>query len=185
MVARHWVITTIVLGSLTVGVCSRFETWPQIADRLNVHRHDIEAGRNVDTAFDALHEELASTNHFGRMYAVTIFRDLGPKASRSVPWLIKTLDDPDPVVRRESALTLSMFGPASEPAMEALIAAVRRSPTADTAWFAIEALGNIGPPARQYVPELKEHLNRYRTAHGESYPGVDSAEEAIQKLESP
>ena len=174
----------ILLAGIAVGLAiyTQYETWPQIAERLNIHRKNIEAGIDVDAAYDALRIELESGSDFGRMYAATIFRDIGPDAARAVPWLSKSLNDPIPVVRRESALALSNIGPASEPAMDELMKTIRNSDS-DAAWFAAEAMGNIGSPAIAHLPELKQLLADTRAEYGDDAPFTDSLEDAVAKLE--
>ena len=174
----------ILLCLLAVGLAiyTQYETWPQIAERLNFHRKNIETGNDVDSAYDALRVELESGSDFGRMYAATVFGDLGPEASRAVPWLTQSLNDRDPVVRRESALALSNIGPASEPAMDELMKTIRRS-NSDAAWFAADAMGNIGSPAIPHLPGLKTQLKNTRTKYGVDAPFTVSLETAIAKIE--
>ena len=61
---------------------------------------------------------------------------------------------------------------------------IRRYPSTDAAWFAAEALGNIGQAAVVHLPDLRDHWIRYRKQYGDSNPGTESFEEAVQKLES-
>jgi HEAT repeat protein len=138
----------------------------------------------VDEAFEALHAELESPDYLTRLNTIIILGKIGPRAARAVPWLIETLGDSDPVIRRESALALAHFGSAAEPATDALMDTIRRYPSADAAWYAAEALGNIGQAAVVHLPDLRDHLARYRKQYGDSNPGTESFGEAVQKLES-
>jgi hypothetical protein len=72
-----------------------------------------------------------------------------------LPVIKKGLNDSSGFVRREAALAAKAFGSLSKPAMPELIQAMRKYPNEDTALFAVEALGEIGPDARGAIPDIE------------------------------
>ena len=186
---RTWVHRVLLWGAVAAAApgCRESQTrisLDRLGERLNHLRQDIEANRNVDEAYEALHAQLGSPDYLTRLNTIILLGKIGPRAARAVPWLIDTLGDSDPVIRRESALSLTHFGPAAEPATEALIDTIRRYPSTDAAWFAADALGNIGQAAVVHLSDLRDHWIRYRKQYGDRNPGTESFEKAVQKLES-
>ena len=82
---------------------------------------------------------------------------LGPKASPSVPALVKTLSHEEPYVRIYAAEALSSIGPKAGAATSDLARALD-DPIPGVRWAAAEALGSIGPAAESAVPQLIEAL---------------------------
>jgi HEAT repeat protein len=72
-----------------------------------------------------------------------------------LPAIQEGLTDSSGFVRREAALAAAAFGPLSAPAIPDLINVLSTYPGEDTARFAAEALGNIGPPAAAALPSLE------------------------------
>ncbi len=88
-----------------------------------------------------------------RFYALRVLTRLGPKAADAVPALIKTLNDPDPKLRREAEFALGAIGPQAAAAVPSLI---ERLDDEDDAvrYAACYALGKIGSAARPAVKSL-------------------------------
>ncbi len=113
-------------------------------------------------------------------------RELGPAFQKApqtrkvfdeilLPVIKKGLDDPSGGVRRESALAAGAFGPLSKPAMWELIQAIKKYPNEDTALFSAEALGEIGPEAREAIPAIEEVEK--------TWPGFEQTiERSLQKI---
>ena len=72
-------------------------------------------------------------------------------APRVVPALVKYAEH----VGRESTNALKEYGDYILPFESDLIKIIQKHPTQDTAWFAAEALGNLGPKARDALPVIR------------------------------
>jgi len=92
-----------------------------------------------------------------RFYALRILIQLGPDSAPAVPALIMTLDDRDPVLRREAEYALGAIGPAAAKATEKL-AAKLSDEDQDVRHTACYALGKIGPDARGALPALQKAM---------------------------
>jgi HEAT repeat protein len=70
--------------------------------------------------------------------------------------LIKTgLTDQSPYVRREAALAARAFGQLAVSSLPELIQVITSHPGENASWFAAEALGNMGPSAKDAIPSLE------------------------------
>ncbi|MGH7993244.1 MAG: HEAT repeat domain-containing protein, partial [Limisphaerales bacterium] len=83
----------------------------------------------------------------------------------AVPALGKALHDPSPFVRREAASALESSGDLAIDVLPDLLSRV--SSNDDTAWFSIQAIGNLGPKAKEAVPVLLPllHFNYPETGY--------------------
>ncbi len=88
--------------------------------------------------------------------AVAEFKEAGADA---VPKLTELLTHSDSVVRWNAARTLQKIGPASGPAVPALVARMLSDPDPAVREHAAEALGPIGPAAHSAVPDLVKALD--------------------------
>jgi HEAT repeat protein len=161
---------------------------------------DADKG-NVDVA--DLVKKLKSDNASVRVKAETSLLQIGPDAAAGVPALIGALKDDDnsvaavaslalarigapavapltdalkdgkPGVRALAAATLKRIGPDAKPAVAALVALVK-SPGPEAA-PAIDALGAIGPAAKEAVPELVKVLQTKSRPAGPQPPRVNAA----------
>src|SRR5205823_7011106 len=78
---------------------------------------------------------------------------LGADAEPVVSQLAKALGDPQPDVRRWSALALSKIGPGAAPALPALAKVVKEEKDKSVRDYTVRALGQIG---KEGVPALIE-----------------------------
>jgi HEAT repeat protein len=92
-----------------------------------------------------------------RPYAMLILIKLGSQAAPAVPALIETLEDPEPVVRREAAFTLGAIGPEADEAVPALIELLEDEDQ-DVQHAACYALGKIGPGAKEALRPLHKAM---------------------------
>jgi HEAT repeats/PBS lyase HEAT-like repeat len=91
------------------------------------------------------------------------FRMQTPAAKQAIPALIEALDDPNPNVCSSAVSGITLMGSDASNAVPALSKIVVDGRTNSFFWFnvrsrAASALGNIGPPAREALPELKRAL---------------------------
>ena len=134
------------------------------AEKLRQNPHDKQA----------LSVLLKQLTHRSLMYRINAAAVLGEAvegadnvsaaiAPEAVPALVKLLDQGNVFEQRVSASALEQFGEHARPALPVL--RKRLTPgDRDIAWFSAEAIGNIGSPAAEAVPDLintvKEQLNR-------------------------
>lgn len=98
---------------------------------------------------------------FAATNAVVGLGEIGSSASAVIGPLAELLKSPDSFVSREAARALSRLGPLSAPVLSELEnAVVHGRADVDTTWFAAEAVGNIGPPARRALPMLREKMGK-------------------------
>lgn len=105
----------------------------------------IARGGSVDEAFRA--QAVATLRQIARLRSKDYHASV-------VPALVEWLDDLDPAVRREAALTAGAFGAWAEPAVPALLRRMERDRGKDVALFAAESLGLIGRQPEAVLPEL-------------------------------
>ncbi len=67
---------------------------------------------------------------------------------------LRALDDPSPYVRSQALQSIALLGPAAAPAVPKLIASLRGNDRAEQLG-AIQALGSIGPDAREAIPAIR------------------------------
>ena len=78
-------------------------------------------------------------------------------SAEAVPALIRLLERPEDDEKRAAAFALAKFGPSAKDAAPALRKNLFPS-NRDVAWFSAEALGNIGEPAAEALPDLMRAL---------------------------
>ncbi len=100
-------------------------------------------------------KDLRSSNAYTRRKAFSLFSKLGPLAKTAVPTLKEYLANKDTplAVRQQAARVLQEIGPAAEPAIPQLIAAMKY-PDVQVQVAAAMALGNIGKEPEKTVPAL-------------------------------
>lgn len=90
-------------------------------------------------------------------WACIVLSEIGPAAKAAVPQLIKTLDDDEPEVRMEVAMTLAAIGDAAEPAVPRLTEELKDKESG-VRLAAIYALGTLGPKAASATKALEPGL---------------------------
>lgn len=132
----------------------------QLTQRLGQDPADPEALRQLT-------EYMGRSDAWDRMAAFATIKFLEhtfqthPESRQAVqdallPAIRQGLDDPDAVVRQEAALAARALGPWAQPAVADLTRLINKYPRHSAAWFAAEALGKIGPGAREAIPALEE-----------------------------
>jgi HEAT repeat protein len=145
-------------------------------------------GEDVGKAVPALVEDLKSKAKDTRKKAMEVLASNGSASKEAVPQLIDSLKDKDPELRAQAAATLGSIGPEAKqaarelifllkdlpdvrseaisalakigkPAVDPLIAALDYT-SAKTRSGAVEALGQIGPDARQALIRLSQVYNQ-------------------------
>lgn len=121
-------------------------------------------------SLSVLLNQLSHRNRLYRSNAAAVLgeaaADVGPQiAPEAVPALAKLLDEGDIYNQRAAASALIRFKEHARAALPALRKRLSPSDT-DVAWFSAEAIGNIGSPAAEAVPDLtralREQVNRCR-----------------------
>ena len=146
--------------------------------------------RGQEARVGELADQLKSPDAAVRARAAIALDQLGPAAKPAIPALTTALADRNLNVRYWSAKVLRGFGPEAKGAVTALIAALKTFPGGspaldgperyypDVRSLAADALGAIGPAAKEAIPALKE-------AMADKSPDVrDSATQAIKKIEA-
>jgi hypothetical protein len=126
------------------------------------HRDRVQSNPHDDVSLSALIHFLDSADKFLASNAAACLRQLaeGGKNKREivpiiggrvVPALVAHIED----VGRETTNSLREYGRLVLPYKRQLIAAIQKHPTADTGWFAAEALANLGPDAKDALPAIE------------------------------
>jgi HEAT repeat protein len=142
------------------------------------------AARAVPVLTDALHHELPSV----REEAALSLGLIGTAAKMALPELRKTLQDKEPSVRARAALAVWLVGQSTRDSLpvmiETLRAYVRPGPGSTDSGIIkriIEALGEIGPNAREadpvLIPLLKDTKWSIRRAAAEALKNIDPTAE--------
>jgi hypothetical protein len=152
--SSRWLVT--LLLAVTICGCGRsrekvsFERTTGLRDKVIANPKDEASLRELVSLLD-------DSYALNRSNAAGCLRQLGEnRATRDqvapivVPALATRIDS----VGREAPSALAAFGTLAEPAVPQLIRAVEQYPTQDRGWFAAEALGNIGPAAKDAIPVL-------------------------------
>jgi HEAT repeat protein len=110
--------------------------------------------------------------------------ELGPRAKAAVPALIEALGNPSERIRWGAARALGRMGSDAWPAVPGLIKLLGEKPPVDSYFFhaaprdaAVEALGEIGPAAKDAVPALTT------LAHDDDDMVAVAAEKALAKIQ--
>jgi hypothetical protein len=108
-----------------------------------------QLGVKAEELMPALDAGLLSPDAQVRRQAVQVVRRLRTTVP-SIPGLIRSLRDPDPIVRGRAGIALSRAGKAAVPSLVAVL----KDDSADARASAMSALARIGPDARAAVPVL-------------------------------
>jgi len=142
------------------------EHWTQLVEQ---SKTDSE----LTTAIDALILAVKSGDVTVVVAVADAIETIGPKGAKAASALASKLDDPQPWVRMACMHALQAIG---EPAVPSLLEAFQTGPGGAPV-RAVSVLGNIGPPARAVVPELRKALQeRPESLHS-------WIEEALAKIE--
>lgn len=96
-----------------------------------------------------------SRNSFTACTATQALGTLGDAARPVILDIAKLMDSSNMCVSQEAAKALERLGHLSEPALPHLISRIKKEPRDATAWFAIQAVGEIGRPAVKVLPLLR------------------------------
>ncbi len=149
-------------------------------------RDRIGADPKDSEAVEGLLNYLSSRNSLDSSNAAACFRQLaeGPDnkqrvvpviAPQVVPALVKNIQQ----VGREATNALTEYGDYVLPYKADLIATIQKHPHEDIAWFAAEALGNLGPRAADALPAIQS-IPIYDT----NRDLIENAVQNIQKKDS-
>jgi HEAT repeat protein len=128
--------------------------------RTEATRALLQVGPEPDSEIAGLVDSLQNELEVVRFHAAVALGNLGRNARPAVPTLIHTaLWDADPAVRVEAAVALwkiERSGPLVIPVLTEALEADNEM----ICWMAADALGQIGPEAREAVPALRQALHR-------------------------
>lgn len=123
------------------------EHWIQLAEKGGTDEE-------LATMVDALILALEGGDVTVVVAAADAIETIGPKGAMAAPALASKLDDPQPWVRMARMFALQAIG---EPAVPSLLEAFQTGPGGAPV-RAVSVLGDIGPPAKAAVPELRKAL---------------------------
>ncbi len=117
----------------------------------------------VPTLLRALQEHNAGA----RLAAVGAIRRIAPKSEPAVRLVVKLVDDPNRLTRLSAVMALERMKPNCAVAVPALVRALRdsdvgpiySSQTITVRGYAAQVLGELGPEARDALPELRKVLD--------------------------
>ena len=110
---------------------------------------------------------------FVRAWSAQALGNIGPAAKEAVPALEKLLNDREANTRQAAAIALGRIEGGATKILIDLLA----SGDNETKWQVIQALGELGPRAKDALPSLYQHLTN-------SNPSVRlDAERAIKQIE--
>jgi hypothetical protein len=115
------------------------------------------SGKPMVALIEALHYERQSKSiqNLVRQFAAASLGDLGPRAKESVPALEQTLkSEKDLGICIAAASALGAIGPEAVPALTSALT----NAAYDKRWPILQALGKLGPAAKEAVPVLMEVL---------------------------
>jgi HEAT repeat protein len=115
---------------------------------------------DASSAIPALKKALDDETALVRLAAAESLIELGEAADVILPVLTKTLKSPRSEEQHEAARLLARLGPEAAPALLELHAALGEAETYATVRI-IEALGRIGPAAKELVPIIKEKVKNH------------------------
>jgi HEAT repeat protein len=128
--------------------------------RTQAARALLQVGPEPDSEVAGLSDSLRNELAVLRFHAAVALGNLGRKARLAVPALIHTaLWDEDLAVRVEAAVSLWKIERSGPLAIPVLIEALEAD-NEMICWMAADALGQIGPEAREAVPALRQALHR-------------------------
>ncbi len=119
---------------------------------------------------------IRSDYYFESLSGINTVKRLGPLGAFAVDDLISVLHQEDQTNRRDVMLALSAIGPAAAPAIPELTEALRTDTGKDVAWFAAQALGNIGITDESVMNALDE------ATHSKDHILAEEATKALRQL---
>ena len=136
-------------------------------------------GEKAAPATEALTTLLADQNPDVRRHAVTALGEIGPKAKAATETLFKSAEkDENPTVRAIAGRSLFRVDAGrAKDAAELLVKFLTDHKTGSDRIIAIEALGEIGPKAKDALPQLR------KVADAADKKEADAAHQAIKKIE--
>ncbi len=151
-----------------------YERILQLRDNLQLDPHDVDS-------LSALIGYLDDSHWLDPANAAGCFRQLasGPRNKEEVvpvigPLVVHHLVKNAEKIGREATNALTEYGTLVGPYKAELVSIMQKHPDEDIAWFAVEALGNLGPGAADVLSEI-ERLPVYETWD-------NIREEAIRKI---
>ena len=124
-------------------------------------------------------EGLKNNDLYIRASVTHALKRLGPEAKEAIPALIQTLSDEE--LNDLASLALGKIGEEAVPEL----ANALESKDPIVRWGAIRALRDIGAPAAQALPKLKElAATDSRKSYDGTYPNREIAEQAIIAIEA-
>ena len=146
----------------------------------------LRIGPNASGAVPTLEAALSSSYPGVRKASAFALGAMGEAAGEAAASLAVVLQDRDREVRKAAVIALAGLGPHAEPAIPAIIRAVRTS--GSERHDAIETLGAVGPGASAAVPVLRDmltapdHLSRQYAATALGRIGAIEALPDLRKL---
>jgi HEAT repeat protein len=120
----------------------------------------LEAGPQPASEVGALIDSLQNELDVVRFHAAVALGDFGRAAASAAPALIHATQwDQDPAVRMEAAVALRKIDHKGPLTVHTLIDALDDGNEL-VCWIAADALGQIGPDAREAIPALQQALRR-------------------------
>lgn len=136
-------------------------------------------GKEAAPAVPSLIKALSDKHYEVRQGAATALGKIGQLKSEAIRALIRTLNDVYPDVRQAAAVALGKMGEAAAPAVPRLIHLLKQSQSQGVVVAVVEALGEIGKPAKRSLKTLKGVLQSATDPDVE-----DAAKAAIQKIQT-
>ncbi len=109
----------------------------------------------------------ALKNQKARGYVIFALGEMGATAAPATDALAALVDDKDPLIAQEAALSLAKIGPAAKAAVAALAKVLAGSDAAKTT-AAAYALGRIGPDAQAALPALRDVMKSKKDVEAEA-----------------
>jgi hypothetical protein len=156
-------IALLVIGPLVHAWLWHF-VWDTPANRVRVAREikDIvqlsQANPDDPSYARDLIERTQSSYHWEASYAVWAIGEIGDAAIPIIDELAELMFSEDRLLAREASLALVELGPRSVLVISQLERRVATGITSDSAWFAAEAIGNLGADATRSLPVLRDRL---------------------------
>jgi HEAT repeat protein len=139
-------------------------------DELRSAAENLRKNPQDKQSLSVLVKQLTHRNRLYRSNAAAVLGEAAPNvgaaiAPEAVPALAKLLAEGDIFNQRAAASALRRFGEHARPALPVLRKRLTPSDS-DVAWYSAEAIGNIGSPAAEAVPDLtlalKDQASRCR-----------------------